>query len=84
MGCALSKREKRKAKKQDAAELHRMHALAEEVLIYHKSGGEKCYDPRDRTLRFVDGPDDMDCKSNLTLRLHARIVRLFFFIFFFL
>lgn len=23
---------------------------------------EKCYDPRDPTLRFVDGPDDLDCK----------------------
>lgn len=23
---------------------------------------EKCYDPNDSTLTFVDGDDDMDCK----------------------
>ena len=29
---------------------------------------EKCYDPGDPTLQFVDGEDEMDCKwPNLTI-----------------
>lgn len=28
----------------------------------YTTGQEKCYDPRDRTLTFVDGDDDLDCK----------------------
>lgn len=28
----------------------------------HTTGQEKCYDPRDHTLTFVDGDDDLDCK----------------------
>lgn len=33
------------------------------------TSGEKCYDPKDRTLKFVDGEDELDCKYNFTLPL---------------
>lgn len=33
------------------------------------TSGEKCYDPKDRTLTFVDGEDELDCKYNLTFHI---------------
>ena len=29
---------------------------------FEDSGQEKCYDPQDPTLTFVDGEDQLDCK----------------------
>ncbi|KAE8279241.1 hypothetical protein D5F01_LYC22827 [Larimichthys crocea] len=34
---------------------------------------EKCYDPRDPTLRFVDGPDDLDFLYNDYKSLRAKM-----------
>lgn len=48
------------------------------------TSGEKCYDPKDRTLTFVDGEDELDCKYNLTFHIPFTIhfLLLLSFIFF--
>lgn len=36
--------------------------MANSSTTEQRNNSEKCYDPQDSTLTFVDGEDDMDCK----------------------
>lgn len=67
MGAKSTKRKKKQEQNIDTPERHsaiirsRIEAHFQAVSSY-TTGQEKCYDPRDRTLTFVDGEDDLDCK----------------------
>lgn len=78
MGAKSTKRKKKQEQNIDTMEQHRnepynsvtlslniIRAMIEarrQLVSSYTTGQEKCYDPRDRTLTFVDGDDDLDCK----------------------
>lgn len=71
MGAKSTKRKKEQEQNIDTPERHSVivdtiiRSLIEahfQPVSSYTTGQEKCYDPRDRTLTFVDGEDDLDCK----------------------
>lgn len=68
MGNKLSSKQKKKRKEKVASSLQiRNDFLTGRSLTTER---EKCYDPRDRTLTFVNGDDDLDflCENFKSLR----------------
>lgn len=78
MGNIASKNRKNKRKKNAAIVQHQWNEYTTYTVNYTNkvqlatarnswtTHGEKRYDLRNHTLRFVDREDEMDCKSNVT------------------